>query len=340
MPKIVRFHQLGDADVLQIEEAPAPSPGRGEVRLRVEAIGLNRAEVGFRSGRYLEQASLPSTLGYEAAGVVDALGEGVSGFEVGERVGTIPAFSMCDYGVYGEFAVVPVNAVVRQPAGLSAVEGAAIWMAYLTGYFALVDLGGIQPGYHALITAASSSVGIATIQLVKAMGAVSVATTRTKDKKEALLKAGADHVIVTDDEDIVERVAEITAGKGAEILFDSVAGAAFEKLGDAAAINGRIVVFGAVGTGAMTFPLFPALIKNLRFHGYTIFNFTGNPRQGLPGDAEATVRAVRYITNGLQAGGTLKPMIDRVFSGLDRIREAHRHMEASQQTGKIVVTVT
>jgi NADPH:quinone reductase len=106
MVKIVRFHQFGDADVLQLEELPLAEPGKGEVRLKVEAIGLNRAEVMFRQGAYLEEPdSFPSTLGYEAAGVIDAVGEGVTELKIGDRVSTIPGFSMKNYGVYGESAI-------------------------------------------------------------------------------------------------------------------------------------------------------------------------------------------------------------------------------------------
>ncbi|MBE0617264.1 MAG: alcohol dehydrogenase catalytic domain-containing protein [Proteobacteria bacterium] len=157
MPKIVRFHELGDANVLKLEDVSPSEPGPGEVRVRVAALGLNRAEVMFRQGRYIEKPDLPSLLGYEASGVVDAIGEGVSELRVGERVSTIPSFSMRQYGVYGEMAVVPAHAAVRYPSKLSPVEGAAIWMQYLTPYFALYDLGHTRPGQHVLITAASRS---------------------------------------------------------------------------------------------------------------------------------------------------------------------------------------
>ena len=110
MPKIVRFHETGAAEVLKLEDLPLTEPGEGEVRLKVEAIGLNRAEVMFRQGQYLQAPTLPSRLGYEAAGTVDALGPGVSGVQIGDRVSTIPSFSMGEYGVYGESAIVPASA--------------------------------------------------------------------------------------------------------------------------------------------------------------------------------------------------------------------------------------
>jgi NADPH:quinone reductase len=235
MPKIVRFHETGTAEVLKLEDLPLTEPGEGEVRLQVEAIGLNRAEVMFRQGQYLETPKPPSRIGYEAAGTVDAVGPGVSGIRIGDRVSTIPGFSMGRYGVYGESAIVPATAVARYPDNLSPIEGTAIWMQYLTAYGALVEFGQIKRNDPVLITAASSSVGLAAIQIARAAGARVLATTRGADKKPFLLAAGADHVIVTDEEDLAERVMAITGGNGARVAFDPVAGPFLEKIAEAAA---------------------------------------------------------------------------------------------------------
>ncbi|MBD2020375.1 alcohol dehydrogenase catalytic domain-containing protein, partial [Leptolyngbya sp. FACHB-36] len=184
MPKIVRFYEFGSAEVLRLEDEPLREPDTGEVRLKVEAIGLNRAEIGFRAGRYLElPETFPSTLGYEASGVIDAIGAGVTGFHVGDRVSTIPAFSMKQYGVYGESAIVPAVAAAAYPDSLSANEGTAIWMSYITAYGPLVEYGQVKAGDFVLITAASSSVGYSAIQIAKAAGAVAIATTRSTAKK-------------------------------------------------------------------------------------------------------------------------------------------------------------
>src|SRR5664279_1738880 len=144
MPKIVRFYKTGGAEVLKVEELPLVEPGEGEVRLAVEAIGLNRAEVMFRRGEYLENPELPSRLGYEAAGIVDAVGPGTVGIKIGDRVSTIPSFSIGSYGVYGESAVVPAYAAAHYPEKLAPVEGAAIWMQYLTAFGALIEFGRLQ----------------------------------------------------------------------------------------------------------------------------------------------------------------------------------------------------
>ncbi|MCH8157113.1 MAG: zinc-dependent alcohol dehydrogenase family protein [Nitrospinae bacterium] len=329
MPKIVRFHETGGADVLKVEDLPLAEPGEGEVRLKVEAIGLNRAEVMFREGQYLEDPVFPSRLGYEAAGIVDAVGSGTDGIQVGDRVSTIPGFSIGKYGVYGESAIVPGYAVARYPDNLKAIEGTAIWMQYLTAFGALIEIGQMKKEDTVLITAASSSVGLAAIQITKAAGALAIAATRGAVKKPFLLDAGADHVIVTDEEDLVERVMALTSGKGASTIFDPVAGPLLEKLTEAAAPGATIFEYGALSPEPTPYPLFPMLGKGLTLRGYTLFEIVRDP--------EKLARGKSYIYDGLQSGA-LKPIIDRTFP-LEEIVKAHRYMESNQQKGKIVVTI-
>ena len=329
MAKIIRFHEIGEADVLKVEDVPLVEPGDGEVRLIVEAIGLNRAEIMFRRGQYLENPELPSRLGYEASGIIDAMGPGTSGIAIGDRVSVIPSFSIGTYGVYGESAIVPGYAVAPYPDTLTAIEGASIWMQYLTAFGALIEFGHLKKEDTVLITAASSSVGLAAIQITKATGALAIATTRGVDKKQFLLNAGADHVIVTDEEDLPKRVTAITSGKGARIIFDPVAGTFLETLADAAAAGAIIFEYGALSPTPTPFPLFSALAKGLTVRGYTLFEIVK--------DQEKLARGKQYVYDGLQSGA-LKPIIDSTFP-LDAIVEAHWHMESNQQKGKIVVTV-
>ena len=329
MPKIIRFHETGGADVLQIEDLPVEEPGEGEVRLKVEAIGLNRAEVMFRRGQYLEDPELPSRLGYEAAGIVDAVGPGVGDIQIGNCVSTIPGFSMGRYGVYGESAIVPAIRVASYPDNLSASEGTAIWMQYLTAYGALIDICQLKAGDTALISAASSSVGLAAIQVAKAAGAVAIAATRGSAKKQFLLDAGADHVIVTNEEDLGESVMAITAGTGANLIFDPIGGPLLQTLADAAAVGATIVEYGALSPDPTPFPLFSALKKGLTVRGYLLFEIVK--------DAQRLARGKQYIYDGLKSGA-LKPVIDSTFP-LEAIADAHRYMESNQQKGKIVVTV-
>jgi len=314
---------------LKIHEEPIPEPGKGEVLLKVKAIGLNRAEVMFRKGEYLESAVLPSKLGYEAAGVVEAVGPDVDESWLGKKASTLPAFPMTNYGVYGEVAIVPASAVAVYPEKLTPEEGTSIWMQYLTAYGALIEHAQITKGEFVVITAASSSVGIAAIEMVKAEGAISIATTRTSKKKATLVEVGATHAIATEEEDFVARVREITGGKGARVIFDPVSGKGIELLAQAAAVGGTIFEYGALAPQPTPFPLFAALSKGLSVRGYTLREILSVPK--------LKAKAEKYVFDHVKRGN-FKPRIDRVFP-FAQIVEAHRYMESNEQIGKIVVTV-
>ncbi|MBC8018006.1 MAG: zinc-dependent alcohol dehydrogenase family protein, partial [Verrucomicrobia bacterium] len=232
-------------------------------------------------------------------------------------------------GVYGESAVVPAYAVARYPESLSPLEGAAIWMQYLTAFGALIEFGQLQKDDCVLITAGSSSVGLAAIQIAKSVGALVIVTTRGAGKKSFLINAGADLVISTEEENLVENVMAITSGKGVNLVFDPVAGPLLETLADAAAPGATIFEYGALSPAPTAFPLFPALAKGLTVRGYTMFEIVKNP--------ERLARGKQFIYNGLKSG-VLNPVIDRTFP-LESIVEAHRYMESNQQKGKIVITV-
>lgn len=331
MTRVVRFHEYGGPDVLQIEDLDVGEPGPGEVRVRMAAIGLNRAEAAFRAGHYIETARLPARLGYEAFGTLDALGDGVGGFKVGEPVCVIPQFSMNRYGVYAEQAIVPAAALVKCPPGLSAVEAAAVWMPYLTAYGGLIDVVGVQQGDAVLITAASSSVGLAAIQIANAVGACPIAVTSTAAKQSALLAAGAAHVIVSAAHSVAAEVMRVTGGKGARLAFDPVAGPGVVELAAALAPQGTLVLYGNLsGHGNETpFPFGPAVGKGLSLRGYLVFEIIH--------DTTRFARAESFIRDGLGTG-MLRPKVDRTFA-LDRIVDAHRYLEGNQQLGKVVVTV-
>lgn len=329
MPKAIRFHELGGPEKLKLEDLPAREPGEGEVRLRVEAVGLNRAESLYFRGLYMEKPELPSRLGYEAAGVVTATGPNVDKSWVGKRVATIPGFSQNKYGVLAEEAVVPVSSLGEYPPQLSFTEAASIWMQYTTAWGALVHFGRLAKGDFVLIPAASSSVGLAAIQIVKDAGATSIATTRTSKKREELFALGADHVIATEEEDLVARVKEITTGHGARLIFDPVAGPFVEKLAQAAAYQGTMIEYGALSLEETPFPFFHAIRKGLTMRAYTLLEITGDPA--------ALSAAKKYIYDRV-ADGRFVPKIAKVFP-FAQATEAYQYLESNAQIGKIVITV-
>ena len=325
MPKAVRFHTLGGPEVLRFEDVSIRHPVAGEVRIAVEAVGLNRAESMYYHGAYFEQPVLPSGIGYEAVGRVTAVGPDGDSSMIGTRVATIPGYSMNSYPVLAEEAVVPVGVLAPVPEHYSAEEAAAVWMQYATAYAALVPFGKVGPGDAVLVTAASSSVGLAAIQVVAEQGGVSIATTRTSAKKAELLALGADHVIVTDEEDLADRVHEITDGRGVRVAFDSVGGEMMNAVGKATATGGVIFFYGMLAGGTTPFPL-TTFGRRIAVYGYTFLEL-----KDTPGWEEMK----RYIFERL-SNGTFRPKITRVFPFAETV-EAYRFLESNQQIGKVVI---
>ena len=329
MSRIVEFTTYGPPEVLTFREVPDPPPPAGEVRIRVRAIGLNRAESMWRHGEYIEPVKLPARLGYEAAGTVDALGSGVTQFAVGDAVNVIPSFSMNDYGTYGDLVCVPASAVVRQPESLSFEQAASIWMMFVTAYSALVEDAAIGVGDFVVVSAASSSVGLAAIQIANYAGATPIALTRTSAKANQLREVGATHVVATQETNLVQEITRITDGKGARIAFDPIGGPDFPKLLAALAFRGTAYLYGALAEGITPLPVLDMIAKMPVIKGHNIWITSGDP------DRLAT--AVAYIRQGF-AEGKLKAVIDRVFS-FDDIVAAHHYLETNGQFGKIVVTL-
>ncbi|POX56538.1 NADPH:quinone reductase [Streptomyces sp. Ru71] len=323
----VLFHEIGGPDVLVVEETELPDPGPGEVLVRVAAVALNRAEALLRSGGYFYQPTLPAARnGYEAAGTVEAVGEGVTAFAPGDPVLTAANFPLDTHGVYGDRVLMPEHTLVPRPEGVDEVTAAAAWLTYTTAYGALVERARMAPGDHVLITGGSSGVGTAAIQVARRAGAVPVVTTRTEAKRKGLLDLGAEHVIVTDDEDVVTETRRLTGGKGAGIVLDAIGGPGFAALGGAAAEDGYLICYGWLDGQPTVLPMqWP-----LTVHGYSNFVLTGT--------AEGRRRAAHYLGSGL-ADGTLRPVVGEVLDGLERIRDAHRLMESNAHTGKIVVRI-
>ncbi len=328
MSKVVRVHQLGGPEVLRIEELEVGRPGAGEARVRIEAIGLNRSEAMFRAGLYPQKPKLPTLIGYEGVGIIEALGEGAQGFAPGDRVCVLPTFRLGEYGIYAEQAIVPVRSLLATPPGLTPVEAASIWMQYLTA-LAIIEVAHATVGDYVIIRAASSSVGLAAIQLANWAGSVPIAATRRSAKAAALEQQGAKHVVATEESDLVAEVMRITGGKGARIVFDPVGGPEIDKLAQAMAEEGILFIYGGLSGQPTPYPHWPAALKGLSLRGWVASSIWGKP--------ERFTRARDLVLRGL-AEGHLKPVIAKTFP-LGSIVEAHRYLESNQQVGKIVVTV-
>jgi NADPH:quinone reductase-like Zn-dependent oxidoreductase len=327
--RVVQFSATGEPDVLHIEEVADPIAGVDEIRLRVKALGLNRAESMWRSGRYVEEARFPARIGYEASGVIDSVGDGVRGLKPGDVASVVPGFSQHRYGMYGDLVLVPAAMVVKHNPELTFLEAASIWMMFLTAYGTLIETARLARGEFVLIPGASSSVGLAAVQLATAIGARPIAITRTAEKRQRLLDDGAAFVVVTEEDDIEKEVQRITSGRGAEVVLDPVAGPMFTPLLNAIAERGRYVLYGALSLEPTLMPMMPVLAKVPTIYSYRIFDTTR--------DDVRRAAATAYILQGLSAG-VLHPVIDRVFP-FEQIVQAHQYLESNRQFGKIVVAI-
>ena len=326
--KIVRFHKTGPAEVLQFDELPLPEPGPGEIRLRVKALGLNRAEVMFRNGQYLETpvlrprtATRPPASSKPSDQVSIPAGSARPSARFPELSSSTPMESMAKSRLCPCTESPNILQLFRMnrahPSGCSTLP----LMARSSG------LARSRRG-----TLSSSPRPAAALASPRSRWsrprALSASPSPAPRQKAGLLKLGADHVIVTDEEDLVARVNEITSGKGARIVFDPIGGKILESLAAATAPKGIIFEYGALAPEPTPYPLFTALAKYLTIRAYTVFELTADP---------VFPKAKQYVFDRL-ASGAFKPLIDRAFP-FEEIVEAHRYMESNAQIGKIVVTV-
>jgi NADPH:quinone reductase-like Zn-dependent oxidoreductase len=236
--------------------------------------------------------------------------------------------SQGDWGIWAEQAIVPERILLPAPPSLSPAEAAAIWMPFMTA-FALIEVANIGIGEAAIIPAASSSVGIAAIQLTNWAGGISIAATRTSAKADELRAQGATHVVATQEEDLVERVMAITGGKGARCAFDPVGGPYVETLAKALAPRGILFVYGGLSEQPTPYPHWQMAMKGCSMRGWVASEIWNHPHRFEA--AKDTVLA------GL-SGGHLRPVIARTFEGLHAVPDANRYLESNEQVGKVVVT--
>jgi NADPH:quinone reductase-like Zn-dependent oxidoreductase len=244
-------------------------------------------------------------------------------------VALVPAYGAAQYALYGEVSLAPARSLVAIPDHVSFSEAAATWVAYGTAWGGLVAIGALAAGQTVLISAASSSVGVAAIQIANCLRARPIALTRTSAKADALLAHGAAAVIATAEQDVVAEVKRLTDGKGANLVFDPVGGPAFAQLARATANGRTLILYGALATEPTVVPPFDIFARDLTIRGLSFPNLMRD-------DAQLAAMK-RFVSDGL-AEGTLRPTIDRTFP-FDQIADAHRFIEAGEQIGKVVVTV-
>ncbi len=319
--KAIRVHEYGNPEVLRYEETPPPDPGAGEARVKIEAAGVNFIDIYHRTGKYPGQ--LPITLGTEGAGVVDAVGSGVSDVKPGDRV----AYAM-QQGAYAEYAVVPASKLVLIPDNVDTRQAAAVMLQGMTAHYLCYSTYPLQPGETALIHAAAGGVGLLLVQVAKRCGARVIGTVSTEEKARLAREMGADEVILYTQADFEAETKRLTADQGVDVVYDSVGKTTFDKSLNCLKPRGYLVLFGQ--SSGPVLPLDPQTLNakgSLFLTRPTLGHYIANRKELL----ERAGDLFEWM-----ASGELHVRIDQTFP-LAEAAEAHRYLEARKTKGKLLL---
>ncbi|MEM7409271.1 MAG: NAD(P)H-quinone oxidoreductase [Myxococcota bacterium] len=324
--KAIVLSEFGDESVLQLGDVPDPTPGPGEVRLRVHATAVNRADLMQRRGMYPPPPGAPEILGLECAGEVAELGAGVDGWKVGDR-----AMALLAGGGYAEQTVVHAGSLLPIPERLSFEEAAAVPEVFLTVFLNVFQLGGLNEGGTVLVHGGGSGIGTACIQLAKHAGAQVIVTAGSPEKCQRCLDLGADRAVDYREGDFVAVAKELTGGEGVDVVLDSIGAPYLEKNLSSLRVGGRLVLIGLMGGAKAEISLGALLMRRLQVIGSTL--------RARPVDEKAEL--ARAFWDRFGAGfesGALSPVVDRVLP-LAEAADAHRLLQASHHFGKVVLRV-
>lgn len=319
--KAVLFHELGGPEVLKLEDAPKPEPKPGWVLIKVHAVGINFADTLFRQGQYLMKPNLPDIPGLEAAGVVEAVGEGVTHVKPGMRVATIGVKTYAEYCTASEAQVMPL------PDHVSFAEGAAFPIQTLTAYHMLHTSHQTTPGQTVVVHSAAGGVGIVAVQIAKAAGAQVIGTVSSNSKFDLVKQYGADEVINYEAQDFSEEVLKLTNKRGADLILDAVGKPTLEKGLRCLAPFGHLVLYGRAGGIPDPVNLMSLFQKSIKVSGFVLYTVSSMPdkhREGIEKSFQ------------LMKDGKLKLLIGKSFPLADAA-EAHRLMESRGSVGKLVL---
>ena len=323
MTKAIRMHQTGGPEVLVWEDIEVGDPGPGEARVRHTAVGLNFIDCYFRSGTYAPP-TLPLVLGFEGAGVVEAVGAGVDTLKPGERV----AYATGPIGAYSQARVMPVGSLVALPEDIDDVRAAAMMLQGLTAHYLLRHTFAVAPGQTILVHAAAGGVGLIACQWAKHLGATVIGTVGSAAKAELARAHGCDHAIQTADEDFVERVKEITGGSGVPVVYDSVGRDTFMGSLDCLERRGTMVLFGQ--SSGVVEPFDPGNLAakgSLYLTRPSLFDYVAT-RDALEGAAAELFEVVR--------SGAVKIEVNQTYP-LAEAATAHADLQARRTTGSTVL---
>jgi NADPH:quinone reductase-like Zn-dependent oxidoreductase len=333
----------GGPEVLQVEQRPDPAVDAGEVGIAVRAAGINFADMMARSGVYPDAPPPPCVIGYEVAGEVESVGEGVESVSQGDRV-----IAATRFGGYAERVTVPAGQVFPLPKKVSFEQGAAFPVNYGTAYAALVIMGGLRDGDRALIHAAGGGVGIAATQIASSRGA-EVFGTASAAKHDAIRAQGVDHAIDYHTQDFVSEVRRITDGEGVDVIIDALGPASFRKDYRLLRPGGRLIMYGLADVQTGDKRDIPAVLRNLARMPFATLPWwkslgAMNENKGVFGlnmlhwwDEEGDLERVTVPLTGALAAGEIEPVVAEVFP-FDRAGDAHRFLQERRNVGKVVLT--
>ncbi len=319
--KAVRIHTFGGPDVLSYEEVPLAEPGAGQARVKIEAVGVNYVDIVLRAGRF--PAQFPASVGQEAAGVVDAVGPGVTEVQVGDRV----AYTG-QPGAYADFAVVAASALVAIPDGMDTRTAAAVMMQGMTAHAMAVSAYQLKKGETALVHAAAGGLGLLLVQIAKRQGARIIGTVSTEEKARLAREAGADEIILYTQTDFVQETRRLTDGSGVHVVYDSVGKTTFERSLDSLRPRGYLVLFGQSSGPVPPFDPQVLVSKGSLFLTRPLLRDYISTREELLWRSGELFRWIK--------DGELKVRIDTTFP-LSAAAEAHRYMEGRQTKGKVLL---
>jgi len=328
MAKVLRLHEYKGVDGIKLDDIEVTEPREGEVRIKVAAFSLNYGDFELFENKYVFSMELPARFGDECSGVIDAVGAGVTEHKIGDRVSTLPWMNE-GFGVNGEFAIVPARFVARNPDNLSSEQGCSVWVAYMTAYYAMFDISNIKAGDWVLITAASSSSGLAAMEICKMVGAKTIATSRSHKNDEFLLEAGFDHVIAQSDGEIAPTILEITKNEGVNVVYDPLGGPLIRDYSYALAQNPQIIIYGNMDPTPTVLPEIVLTQKRAFIRSYSVYQYIY--------DKEARDRGIKFCHDGLKSG-ELSAYFETSFS-MENFKDAYEHQKVStNRRGKILIS--
>lgn len=315
---------------LELREYAPEQPGPGEVRLKTEAFALNWGDMDLMQGRYsFNFSELPARIGCEAVGIVDRIGDGVTGIEIGERYCTLPYFYDMK-GVSGDTVIIDARYLTKAPDGMSATEAGSIWMQFMTAYYPIAELAKAGPGVNILVTAATSTAGNSALQIGRMKGANMIGTSRYDYNRDYLMQSGASHVYIGEGEGLPEALKDFTDGTGVHAIFDSIGAGMIAQYSKALAKDAQLFTYGTLDEKLPELPMMDLYQANATFKPYSLFNYIE--------DAEWKQKGLSFVYEAL-ASGEIQPNIDRVFK-MEEFPEAWTYLRAPRKThGKVMIEV-